>query len=325
MVAEIVALCTLLVSLVAEWIHWNRSRQVRYLVFGPTGRSSLLAFIAPALRVAAMALIAWGLITLMTVPPNSFLSETNDSKFQRHFVLLLDVSPSMRLVDAGPDLELSRMQRANDILKSFFDRVPIAQYRISVIAFYNTAIPVVIETQDMEVVNNIMSDLPMHFAFTGKQTNLFAGLKEAARVTQPFEPQSTILMILSDGDTVPEQGMPKLPNSIAGVVVVGVGDPVSGKFIDGKNSKQNMSALRQAATRMNGEFHNGNEKQIASSILTELTSRHVKRSWQSLTKRDFALLAFVSGAAILACLPILLHYFGSSWQVGTLSTKKGAG
>ena len=58
-----------------------------------------------------------------------------DATKQRHVILLLDVSPSMRLVDAGPTGTISRTQRGAEIVESLFDRVPIRQYKLSVIAF----------------------------------------------------------------------------------------------------------------------------------------------------------------------------------------------
>src|SRR4029077_6371620 len=109
----------------------------------------------------------------------------------------------------------------------------IETYKISVVAVYTEAKPVVVATKDLDVVHNILGDLPMHYAFSPGATNLFTGLDEAARVARPWRPGSTTLVIVSDGDTVPAVGMPKMPAAIAHVLVVGVGDPHAGKFIDG--------------------------------------------------------------------------------------------
>ena len=76
----------------------------------------------------------------------------------RHLLIALDVSPSMRLEDAGPTGEQSRMQRAGDLVESLFSRIHIRGHRISVVAVYNGAKPVVVDTQDMGVVANIMGD-----------------------------------------------------------------------------------------------------------------------------------------------------------------------
>ena len=182
----------------------------------------------------------------------------SDDDYQ-HVLLVLDVSPSMRLDDAGPDKDSSRMDRARELMESFFERVPIERFRVSVVAFYNGAKPVVVDTSDFEVVRNILGDLPMHYAFRSGRTRLFDGLQEAAQIAAPWEPRSTTLILLTDGDTVPATGMPRMPASVRSVLVVGVGDPRTGKFIDGRQSRQDVSTLRQIATRLGGVYHNGNE------------------------------------------------------------------
>ena len=314
--AEFIAIVVLLLAASAEYLHAQRVRRLSRLAFGTKAKPSLFARVGPWLRTISWTALAWGLLTLLTIAPKSRgIAETSSAK-QRHVILLLDVSPSMRLVDAGPDHKLSRMTRARAVLESFFDRVPIQQYRVSLIAFYNSAIPVVVDTRDLEVIKNCLSDLPMHFAFKGKQTDLFAGLTEAAKTAAPWNPKSTVLIVITDGDTVPAQGMPKMPASVSGVLVVGVGDPVSGKFIDGRHSKQDLSTLRQVAARMSGEYHNGNEQHISTTMIARLTADTSRRKWQDLTLRDYALLAIGVGATVLAFLPITLHYFGTSWHPG---------
>ena len=79
-------------------------------------------------------------------------------------------------------------------MESFFKRVVIRQYRLSVVAFYTGAKPVVVDTSDIEVVRNILNDLPMHYAFTAGDTDVFAGLKEAAVLARPWRPKSTTVM-----------------------------------------------------------------------------------------------------------------------------------
>ena len=81
-------------------------------------------------------------------------------------------------------------RRAADILASFFERVPIAMYRTTIIAVYSEAKPVVKETKDLEVVRNILTDLPMQYAFKAGKTDIFAGLEEAARIARPCCPRA---------------------------------------------------------------------------------------------------------------------------------------
>ena len=158
-------------------------------------------------------------------------------------------------------------------MDSFLERVPVELYLLSVVACYNGAKPVVVDTKDLEVVRNIFGDLPMHHAFPSGKTDLFSGLAEAAKIAHPWQPRSTLLLMLSDGDTVPATGMPKMPASIADVLIVGVGDPRQGSFIDGRMSRQDASTLRQIAARLGGIYHDGNQKHI-STATPESVDRH---------------------------------------------------
>jgi len=316
MVVAIVTATACALSLLAEWLHWRRTRRLAGLAFGPSRSPSLLGRLSPLLRVAAQTALAWGLATLMTLVPQTVGGADVNPQQPRHVVILLDVSPSMRLQDAGNDRQLVRMQRARELIESLFDRVPIQQYRLSVIAFYDKAIPVVVDTKDIEVVKNCFTDIPLHYAFKGKQTNLFAGLEAAANLARPWNPESTVLIVVTDGDTVPATGMPKLPASIARTLLVGIGDPISGKFIDGRQSRQDVSTLRQVATRIGGEFHNGNEQHISTAAIQRLTAQTGKKGFRELTLRDYALLTVIAGGAVLALLPLSLHYLGTRWQPG---------
>ncbi len=316
MVAVLATCAVVVLAVAAEQLHARRCRRVALLAFGPAGRPALWARLAPVLRVAAFAALCWGLVTLLRLPPKVHkVGEVPESEY-RHLVLVLDVSPSMRLADAGPTGKQSRAQRSADLLKSFFERVPIQLYRTSIIAVYNGAKPVVLESTDLEVVRNILNDLPMHYAFKAGPTDIFAGLTEAARVAHPWKPGSTTVVLVSDGDTVPATGMPKMPASVAHVVVVGVGDPVAGKFIEGHQSRQDVSTLRQLAVRLGGTYHDGNEKHLSSDLLRRISQASGKSVFERLTRREYALIACGAGASVLALLPLALHLGGTRWRPG---------
>lgn len=311
----LVALAVLAVAGLAEWLHLRRVRRVAPLAFGPRARAGLWARWTPGLRAVALALLAWGLATLLALEPRRFAvgeGKVYDDDEVQHALIALDVSPSMRLVDAGKDKSISRMQRARELMESFFDRVPIERFRVSVVAFYNGAKPVVVDTTDFEVVRNILGELPMHYAFPSGRTKLFDGLKEAAQVAETWEPQSTTLIVLSDGDTVPATGMPRMPASIRSVIVVGVGDPQTGKFIDGRQSRQDVPTLKQVAARLGGVFHNGNALHLSSSLIADATGLEEESAFERLTRREYALIACALGALVLSGLPLLLHYFGAA-------------
>jgi len=314
--AVLAAAAVAILAAAAEWLHARRCRRLARLAFGPNLRPAAWARLASPLRVASLAVLAWGLVTLAMLPPRVHRADESDQRERRHLLLVLDVSPSMRLVDAGPDGDQSRMARSAALLESFFARVPVEQYLVSVVACYTGAKPVVVDTRDMDVVRNILNDLPMHHAFPSGKTDLFAGLEEAARIAHPWNPRSTLLLVLTDGDTVPATGMPKLPAAIADVLIVGVGDPRTGSFIDGGQSRQDASTLRQIATRLRGTYHDGNAKHLSSRLLAELTLIPRKGPFERLTRREYALIACGLGSVVLAYLPVLLHNFGTNWRPG---------
>jgi Ca-activated chloride channel family protein len=320
-VAEAVAGAVLLVTALAEWLHARRVRRAATLVFGPARRPAAWARPAPVVRAAAATAAAWGLVVLLQLPPRAHRAGGPPPEAEaRDLVLVLDVSPSMRLQDArGPAGEpVSRANRAAEVLRSFFARIPMSRFRTSVVACYTGAKPVVVRTTDPEVVRNILTDLPMHFAFRAGPTDLISGVVEAARIAGPWRPGGTTLVVVSDGDTIPPAGMPTLPPSVAHVLVVGVGDPVAGRFIDGHQSRQDLSSLRQLATRLNGEYHNGNETHIPTDLVRDATADTVADPADagSATRRDLALAAVVAGSAVWAFLPLALYYAGTGWRPG---------
>lgn len=316
---ELVALAVASVATAAELVHQVRVRRLAVLAFGPGRRPAAWARGAPALRVLALAALAWGLTSLLALEPRRYSvgGKGLEPDASQHVLLVLDVSPSMRLVDAGPEKRQSRMERARHLMESFFARVPLERYRVSVVAFYEGAKPVVVDTADFEVVRNILGDLPMHFAFPSGKTKLLDGLREAARLAGPWNPRSTTVVVLSDGDTVPATGIPRMPASVRSVMVVGVGDPRTGKFIDGRQSRQDVSTLQQVAVRLGGRFHNGNEHHLPSRLIAEAAGLAEEGVLERLTRREYALIACALGALLLAALPPLLHAFGTSWRPGS--------
>jgi Ca-activated chloride channel family protein len=325
-VVDLVVLSVVVIlAAAAEALHARRVRHVARLAFGPGGRPSVWARSAPVLRVVSLGALAWGLTTLWMLDAKAHRSadEIPDNE-KKHVILVLDVSPSMRLKDAGPEHKQSRLQRARDVLDSLFGRVGIRQYLITVIATYNGAIPVVDRSRDPEVLRNILSDLPMHYAFPKGSTDLFAGLEEGAKRARPLPPHSATLILVTDGDTVPATGMPKLPVAIEHKLIIGVGDAQKGTFIDGRHSRQEASTLRQIAIRLGGVYHDGNEKHVGSDILQAMTRTGETSAIEKLTRREYALLACALGATILALLPFALQHFGTRWSPGVSTSRHAA-
>lgn len=314
--AELAAVLALILACAGELLHAARVRAAAGLLFGPSRRPAAWALAAPPLRVVALAAASWGLTTLALMPPAIQKTAEVPEHEVRHLVLVLDVSPSMNLEDGGPTGKLRRKQRAAEVLDSFYGRVAVEKYKTTVVAFYTSAKPVVLDTTDLEVVRNFLVDLPMSQAFKNGPTDLLAGLNEAARIARPWPPGSATLLVVTDGDSVPATGMPKMPASVAQVAIIGVGDPVAGKYIDGHQSRQDASTLRQVAVRTGGTYHNANEKHLPSDLVAQLDRRAAPEWWKQLTRREYALMAAAGGSAVLALLPVLLQFFGTGWRPG---------
>lgn len=316
MVSLLCAIGAALLALLGEVLHGLRVRRLAHLAFGPSAAPASWARTVPFLRVLAHGGLAWGLSTLLLIEPRVHESgEIPDAEW-RHLLLVHDVSPSMLLKDAGPNADQTRAARAKELIDSLFERVPIGKFKVSVIATYNGAKPVVEDTRDIELVRHILGQLDMRYAFKAGSTRLFDGIAEAARLAKHWRQKSALLVIVSDGDTVPATGMPTLPPSIGGTLVIGVGDHVTGKFIAGHQSRQDASTLRQVAVRLGGEFHNGNKRHVPSDILAAAAADSRKPLIERLTLREYALLAVVVASVLLAAIPMLLHWFGTRWRPG---------
>ena len=166
----------MLLSALAEWLHVRRCRRVARLAFGPGGKPREWTHMVPWARVAAVVALAWGLTTLLHVGPRAVRSEKMPEGGYRHLVLALDVSPSMQLQDAGQGGKQTRARRASEVIMSLLQRVATDQVRISIVAFYTDAKPVVVDTFDMEVVKNALNDLPLDLAFDVGKTALLQAL-----------------------------------------------------------------------------------------------------------------------------------------------------
>jgi len=313
-----VATGTAVCAVLAEWWHSRRIRRVGRLAFGPLGQARVWTRCAPPARVLALTAMAWGLVTLFFIRPRTANYDQIPEGGYRHLIIAWDVSPSMQLDDGGFDMgkqkKRTRSQRGAKVLLSLFERIALDQVRISIIAFFTGAKPVVVDTHDLNVVKNILDDLPLDRAFDPGKTSVISGIEESVKLATVWEPGSTTLLVVSDGDTVPDTGLPDLPPAINKVLVAGVGDPRRGVFIDGHMSRQNSRVLRQLARRLGGEYVDVNDVQIPTSQLAELAGVRNLVDPGEKGRREIALACVATGAGLLALLPAGLAFFGSPWH-----------
>ncbi|MEM9941597.1 MAG: VWA domain-containing protein [Planctomycetota bacterium] len=314
---ELIAIAVALIAVVAEVMQLRRVRRVKRLAFGPRQKPAIWTHAVPLLRVVGLATACWGFLSLLLVVEAQVHNQTQIAENEyKHLVLVVDVSPSMHLEDAGTDGKRTRRQRASDLLESLFNRIPMRQFKITVIGVYTDAKMLLEDSKDHEVVRHIMEKMPMWHAFKPGKTKLISGIQLAAKASKNWNPGSAYILLLTDGDTVPTKGMPKLPVSVKDFFVVGVGNPNSGTFIDGHQSRQDVNTLRQIANRLRGSYHNGNQKHLTSQLVGKFLQSKEDQRKNRWNRREWALFACVLGSAIYSILPILLHYFGTGYQSG---------
>ena len=314
----LMAIGSALLAAGAELLHSRRIRRVRHLAFGPRGRFSAAVRAIPVLRTLFFAALAWALTTLLLLNPKAHRSEVTevDSRDRRHLLVVLDVSPSMKLKDSGESAGITRTERASRLVESLLKRTTDNKLHISLVAVYNGAKPVVEESRDLEVILNFLDGMDMSSVFPVGKTQLLTGFEEAARIARKWPANSATLLLVSDGDSVPASGMPKMPPSIGGVLVMGVGNPTKGSMIDGRQSRQDVGALQQIASRLGGQYHDGNVRHVPSAALDKLGSLKTNEDGLKLTLREYALITAVASGLGLALLPVFLHFFATPFQPG---------
>lgn len=306
------ALATAGLAALGEWLHARRTRRVGALAFGPAGRARRWTAVVPALRVLALAAMAWSLVTLIAF--NNLARDRNRQRPPtRHLMVLLDVSPSMLLKDGGEKAD-TRKARAAAVLKSVLDRVPGDHVRFSAASFYTETRALVTECKDRELILHLAGGTPFHVTYKPGKTDLLKCLNEAGELMKDWERKSTTLLVISDGDSIPPTGLKPMPSSVSDVIVAGVGDAGRGTFIDGHLSRQDTANLSQIARRLHGAFYDANVRHIPSEALARLNSEGPGAAKWRTDRRTLALIGLALSAAFLCLLPLLLEYLGSPWK-----------
>jgi len=316
---ELLTLAVAMIAVVAEFAHAKRISNAKRLLFGPKGRPAMWVSAASLVRIAGLSAACWGFLSLVFVVQATVHDENAipESEY-KHLVLVIDVSPSMHLEDAGPDGDLSRRMRASEIVESIFGRIPMRQFKVTIIGVYSDAKTLVEDSTDFEVVRPIMEDMPLWHAYKPGKTKLLSGIQLAAKVAKNWPRNSSYILMLTDGDTVPATGMPKIPPSVKETFIVGVGDTASGTFIADHQSRQDTNTLRQIANRLRGVYHDGNEQHLSTQLVNRFVHAEGETQAKTWTRREWSLFAALMGSFAYAMIPILLHYFGTRYRAGVV-------
>lgn len=324
MIPLVAALAVLGLVSLAEWLHARRIRVAARLAFGPEGAPRRWTRVVPWLRAAGLAAFAWGVTTLLmmtlTAPDDLQAKKRNDKEATR-VVFLADLSPSMFLQDAGPEGTQTRHDRMRDVVEGILQRVS-GNLRFGVIGFYTDAFPVVMEARDPELVRNVFNGLPLTFAMPVGQTDLGKAVNLALEQLPDFPKNSTRLIIFSDGDSVNLVPITPRPASVREVLVLGVGNPNKGTYIDGHQSRQEADTLQRVAVSLKGTYEDVNTKHLATEALGDLVVP-VGLPSRGLSLSQLAVLAMVLGAVVNGLIPLALEYFGTDWEVSANERNRG--
>ena len=296
-----------------EWLHARRMARLGALAFGPSAKPRAWTHLTPVLRVIGVAGIAWSLVSLI-----AFNGQVRDRDrkpgIPRQLMVMLDVSPSMLLADAGEGGAATRNSRATAVLKSVLDRVPGDNVRFSAAGFYTEARMMVKECQDRELILHLAGGTPFHITYRPGKTDILASLNQTGEFMKNWPRKSTTLLIISDGDSMAPTGLKPMPSAVSDVIVAGVGDSARGTFIDGHLSRQDAANLSQLARRIGGKYFDCNVRHIPTDALRKLnTEEPGAAKWRS-DRRLAALLVLAASSVLLCLTPLMLEWFGSAWR-----------
>ena len=314
-VATVAALFVVVVGTLTERIQATRVKRLGHLLFNEENRPTTLVRIAPALRVICLSGCVWGLVVLLLVPP--LIGEVQpDPDASKHVLICLDASPSMFVSDSGPQFSTTdepqqRMVRAGEVLRGILDRVDAEKTRVTVFAVYTRAVPILEETFDKSVVSNLFDGLPIFAAFEQGETRLASSVSDAVEYARRWPESSTLLLVVSDGDSRDTNPIRAVPNSIAEALVIGVGKTSAATTVAGHPSKQDAGSLRNLAEQLRGTYFDANTQHLPTQLLDRLAVVQ-PRIGERVEIRDFALGLVLTTSLILASLVPLLDWFGIS-------------
>jgi Ca-activated chloride channel homolog len=322
MVAELTAAAGVLAG-AAEWLHARRSRRVASLAFGTGRRTSTWVRWLAALRVVGITLLTWGFLTAwFNAPLRRALLREPPTGDEPRVVILLDVSPSMDIPDAGPAENLSRRSRCADVLWERLQRLPAGQTRVTVVAFYSEASPIVVDARDPGVIRHLLYAVPLRQVFTPGRTYLGPGLEVVAKLVRTWPKDSASLIVLSDGGDAEPQAVVRPPAIRAQQVwVLGVGSQ-HGVLPTGEPSCQERARLQDVADHLGGIYYDCNGTDPGEETLAPLWQYFAAAANKPSRRRD-GVLAALLGGTLLAVVPLALTRWAVAGREVLAAESKG--
>ena len=309
-----------LLAALAEALHARRVRRVGRLAFGPEARARPWTRVVGPLRSVCLGALAWALATLVLTTSGLFQAPPPPvGSGTRHVVFVADMSPSMYLKDAGPKRDQMRRARMAEVVEGLLDRVS-GDVSFSIIGFYTEALPVVLRGRDRAVVRNALDGMPLVYAMGVGQTDLGSSISRAMELVKPFPKSSVTMFICTDGDSVAISQPLHAPPSVERATVLGVGDTERGTFIDGHQSRQDVTVLRSIASALHAEYINVNDRHVPTAAVSGLV---LAPGGGGANLKEVAIWVMGLTAAVLAFIPVAQQYAGTGWRLHLPSAARG--
>jgi hypothetical protein len=309
---------SLLIAVFTEWLHARRVKRLAVLSFGPAGKPRAWTAAAPWVRIVCLSGIAWCLSALLLLSASSVRGGDKEQGTQgssaEQLVLLVDVSPSMLIVDAGAKGDQMRRDRVGDVVSSVLDRMG-RQVRYTVICFYTRSLAIAKMAKDKSIVRNVFNGLPVEIIMKPGKTDLGLAVKDTLEFISDYPQGSVTLMVCSDGDTDSAPDMVETPDSIANALVLGVGSVKHGTPIDGHLSRQDSITLNRLSQQLHGSYLDVNKKQVPSAAIADLCDSGSLAASSKIGQVRLYTIWLAFFAAVYSFLPVALEFAGSDWKV----------
>jgi hypothetical protein len=293
----------------AEWLHYRRCRGVARLAFADAGRGLRVVIAAAVARVAGLAVVLTALASLWessSVVTNAVGAVADPGEMDR-MIVIMDASNSMNIQDAGPDGQQTRAGRARDLiyqLVSGADRMP----RTTLITFGESAIPVVYDAKDWDVLSGVLLRAYYSKSFESEGTAVDDAIRKSLEMAADWLSGSTVVVLATDGDSAPSADHFEIPPSIRQFIVLGVGSPEgrpAGKKL-AEISRLEEGNLQRIAGLTGGDYFNANRDALSDEFV-ERVLPVPEPPVPPRTRRDRAVVLFGLSALLLAALPAALR------------------
>jgi Ca-activated chloride channel family protein len=306
----VVASIVLALAIPAEYLHLRKCLVVARMAFAEQRQGLFVVFAAGSARVTGVTLTAVALALLWQssfITRNAIGAIADDAEMDR-MIVVMDASKSMNLEDAGPDGSETRATRARNLIYQLISRANRFP-RTTLMTFGDRVLPVVCDAQHWDVLANVLLRQYYSRAFDSTDTEIDGALESSLDIAKDWVPKSTIVVLLTDGESKPTVKEFHVPNSVRHVLVLGVGS--SEGRAAGPNladiSRRDDANLRRIANLTGGDYFNCNKDPLPVAYIDALLPAPPE-AVPPQSHRDLPLALLAIGAAVLALVPIALSF-----------------